>query len=210
MVRVPQQERSSATRSKVLDAAVECLLELGYAGTTTTLVADRAGVSRGAMQYHFRTKSELLAATVEHLVDRIGGEVREAAARLPADPGRDRFAAAIDLLWATSSAPLAITWLELNVAARTDEELQTLLESVRQRLTTMIRDASFALFGADRDNVAVGLFIEMNLAMLSGLMTARLTGIGGRRSRAKREAEVLGAWKAAAPVLLAELGVAAS
>ncbi|MGH9139097.1 MAG: TetR/AcrR family transcriptional regulator [Acidimicrobiales bacterium] len=211
MARVPQQERSSATRSRVLDAAVESLLELGYANTTAALVADRAGVSRGAMQYHFPTKSELVSAAVDHLVERIADDARRAADRLPAGDGKDRIAAAIDLLWARSSEPLFTAWLELNVAARSDPELQALVETVRDRLTNLIREDSFLLVGADSSDVNVGIFIEMTLALVSGLWLARYTGIGVGRNRARRERQVLAAWKEAAPVLLKtnKLGVVA-
>lgn len=108
MTRVPQQDRSTSTRAKVLDAAVDVLLELGYANTTTALVADRAGVSRGAMQYHFRTRAELLAAAVEYLVDRLIADVELAAAQLPPPDGEDRLSAVIDLVWSSLSAPLAV------------------------------------------------------------------------------------------------------
>src|SRR5580700_1002942 len=47
-VRRTQQERSAAMRLRLLDAAVDCLHDLGYSRTTTIEVAARAGVSRGA------------------------------------------------------------------------------------------------------------------------------------------------------------------
>ncbi len=200
--RTPQQERSSTTRAKVLDAAVDCLLELGHTNTTAALVADRAGVSRGAMQYHFRTKSELVAAAVERLVDRLSAEMHQAAERLRSTSGGDRIAAAIDAWWASSSRPLFVAWLELNVAAHTDPELDSLLGGVRGRLTTVIRQQSLELFGAEPGDKEAALFIEMTLAMLSGLSLARYTGVGVGRGRTRREREILGAWKATAPALL--------
>jgi AcrR family transcriptional regulator len=188
----------------VLEAAVGCLLELGYANTTTAVVADRAGVSRGAMQYHFRTKSELVAAALGDLVERMGREFRFAARRLPAGEGADRCGAAIDLLWSAQTDPLTISWLELNAAALTDPELKELVRGLRPVLTAAVREAGFELFGGDPDDAAMALFIELNLAVLSGLMTARITGLAGRR-RSRRESQLLEAWKDAAPLLLARL-----
>ena len=63
-VRRTQEERSAATRAKLLDATIDCLIELGYAGTTTTLIAERAGVSRGAQLHHFPSKDALYRAVV--------------------------------------------------------------------------------------------------------------------------------------------------
>lgn len=54
--RTPQQDRSRATRRRLLEAAVECLAELGWNGSTVTVVAERAGVTRGAAQHHFPTR----------------------------------------------------------------------------------------------------------------------------------------------------------
>ena len=62
-----QEERSAATQTRLLDAAVECLVELGYGATTTTVVAERAGVSRGAQLHHFATRADLVGAAVQHV-----------------------------------------------------------------------------------------------------------------------------------------------
>lgn len=65
--RVPQEERSRVMRARLLEATVELLVERGFAGTSTTLVSERAGVSRGAQLHHFPTKNDLVVAAVEHL-----------------------------------------------------------------------------------------------------------------------------------------------
>ncbi len=91
------QERSIATRAALLDAAIECLVDRGYAATTTIETARRAGVSRGAQLHHFPTKAQLLATAVEHLFDRRRSEFLEAFAAI--DPQADRLDAAMDLLW---------------------------------------------------------------------------------------------------------------
>jgi tetracycline repressor-like protein len=57
---VRQQDRSRATQRRLLDATVDCLVEVGWAGTTTTLVSERAGVSRGAQLHHYPTKDALV------------------------------------------------------------------------------------------------------------------------------------------------------
>src|SRR5947209_4358819 len=127
-IRRTQEERSAATRGKLLDATIDCLIELGYAGTTTTLIAERAGVSRGAQLHHFPTKAELVAAAVAHLASRLGEDLQQRAANLP--PNGDRVTAAIDLLWERFSTPLFPAWLELWVAARTDPDLAACLHPV--------------------------------------------------------------------------------
>ena len=82
-VRRTNEERSAETRARLLEATTECLVELGYSNTTTTAIAERAGVSRGAQLHHYPTKAELVTAAVEHLCERLDAEFRAAIVRVP-------------------------------------------------------------------------------------------------------------------------------
>jgi len=116
-----QAERSATTREALLDAAVACLVERGFSGTTTTEVSHRAGVSLGALGHHFPTKADLLTAAVGHVMRRRQAEFRKAMADVA--PGADLLDAAIDLLWEAFNGPTFTAWVELWVGARTDPEL---------------------------------------------------------------------------------------
>ena len=61
-------ERSAETRERILEATLACLSEKGYAATSTNDVVRQAGVSRGALNHHFSSKSDLVAAAAVHLV----------------------------------------------------------------------------------------------------------------------------------------------
>ncbi len=61
------QERSAATRRRIVQVARELVAEQGYARLSTTEVMRRAGVSRGGLYHHFAGKAELLAAVLEAL-----------------------------------------------------------------------------------------------------------------------------------------------
>jgi AcrR family transcriptional regulator len=127
----PLQARAQVTRQALLDAALDVLVEKGYAATSTTEVAKRAGVSRGAQLHHFPTKQELLTAAVGHLLSRRVEDFRKALCSL--DPGTDVREAAIDVLWQMYQGPCFVAWTELWLAARTDPELrEVLLEVDRQ------------------------------------------------------------------------------
>lgn len=125
------QERSIATRAALLDAALDTLVDRGYAATTTIEVARRAGVSRGAQLHHFPSKAELLTAAVSHLLDRRVAEYRKAFADTA--PGADYLEAAIDLLWTMYQGPTFIAWVELWVAARTDATLRAVVVEMERR-----------------------------------------------------------------------------
>src|SRR5215475_95934 len=87
-----QQQRREETRRALLDAAVQSLIEVGFARTTTLEVQRRANVSRGALLHHFPSKAELLVAAVDHLAEMRARELKELSAQLPpegTEPGGD-------------------------------------------------------------------------------------------------------------------------
>src|SRR3954462_4676873 len=106
-------------RARVLEAPAELRVEKGSAGTSTTLVSERAGVSRGAQLHHFPTKQDLVVAAVQHVTEVRGTELAEAAQRLPTGPRRTR--AVLQVLGDHFTSPVFTAALELWVAARTDE-----------------------------------------------------------------------------------------
>jgi AcrR family transcriptional regulator len=53
---------STDTRTRILDAALTCFLELGYEQTTVARIRDRSGVSNGALFHHFPTKDSIADA----------------------------------------------------------------------------------------------------------------------------------------------------
>lgn len=125
-----QAERVATTRRALLDATIACVVELGYAGTTTTEVCKRAGVSQGALFRHFPSKGALLAAAVEDLFPRILEEFGGEAATISLPPGPARAAAVVDLVWAAYESPGLQAAVELYVASRTDRDLAAALAVV--------------------------------------------------------------------------------
>jgi AcrR family transcriptional regulator len=124
-----QEERSADTRRRLLDATLACLSERGYAGTTTTEIANRAGVSRGAQLHHFPRKLELVATAVRHLFELRLSELRTVVGKLP-QPIDARLDSLIDLMWPVFKGPTFYAWLELVVASRTDPKLRELVHSI--------------------------------------------------------------------------------
>ena len=74
-------EQRDATRAALLVVARQLFTERGYAATSTTEIADRAGVTRGAIYHHFAAKDDLFRAVFEQLEAEIAEHVtREALA----------------------------------------------------------------------------------------------------------------------------------
>ena len=169
-----QAERRASTRALLLDATVECLVDLSYAGTTTTVIAARAGVSRGAQLHHFPTKAELVITAVGHLFDRRHREFLDAFARRPA--GTDAVAAAIDILWSMVSGPTFHAWLELAVAARTDAQLRARLASVGTRFMETVERTFRDLFPPPRTpNPLFAIAPRFAFALMDGLALHQIT-----------------------------------
>jgi AcrR family transcriptional regulator len=125
-----QARKSAQTRLQVVEAAIACLVELGYTRTTTTVIADRAGLSRGAMLHHFPSKDDIVRATVEHLNGMRLKAFRKTIAGLPDDDTRVR--RALQAYLEHVRHPLYVAFLDLWVAARTDAELAATLAPAQQ------------------------------------------------------------------------------
>ena len=123
-----QAERREQTRTALLDATVDCLVELGYARSSMQEICARAGVSKGAAQHHFAGKADLMAAAVAHLTGKRMDVLAESLGALPR--GAEVIPAAVDLLWAGYSGALATASTELWIAARTDPALRAAIRPV--------------------------------------------------------------------------------
>lgn len=164
-----QEERSAATQARLLDAAVSCLVELGYGGTTTTVVAGRAGVSRGAQLHHFATRAELVGAAVQHVFAGLTEDYRAAFAGIADNP--DRVHGAIELLWSIYLQPRHLAALDLYLAARTDAELRAVLTPISARHRDNVLALARAYFpdaaaSQPRFDAVIDLILETMLGMV--------------------------------------------
>ena len=176
-----QAERSASTREALLNATIACLVEDGYANTTTAKVSERAGVSRGAHLHHFQTRQALLAAAMEHLAERRGAHLQAAAEKLPR--GRERVSAALDLLWEGYAGPLYQAALDLWTHARTDPELRERLAPVERELDRQTLRLSHTLFGELAERADFGRLMELAHATMRGLALLDTLQPGGERNR---------------------------
>lgn len=115
------EERSAATRAKLIEAAIFCLHKYGYAATTTTMVAEKAKLSRGAMLHQFGAKVDLMLAVARHVVQRQNQFYEQALRRYP--KGVERFNALTEVTWEALSKPPAMALLEIMMASRSDRFL---------------------------------------------------------------------------------------
>jgi AcrR family transcriptional regulator len=163
-----QAERRAATRTALLDASIECLVEEGYANTTTRRIAERAGVTPGALQHHFTSKAELLSEAVRHLTVRFAREMLVHGP--PAAPSlRARCEQILDRLWSVHKGPFFQAATELSVAARTDPELRATLAELQHGISQLNAVAAHKLYPEMADLPGFAQVIETGQAAARGL-----------------------------------------
>ncbi len=129
-----REEKAAATRRQFLDAAFECLHELGYHGTSTVAVCEKAGLARGTMLHHFPNKQALVLATLEDVLAR---RVADFQTQLVGTDPSD-LASMVRQLWSAVKGPAFWAWLELAVASRTDPVLAKEFRSVMNRFESLV------------------------------------------------------------------------
>ena len=125
-----QGERSAGTRRRLIDAALEVMRQSGYASLTISKVTQRAGVTNGAMQYHFRSRDDLLLAVLDAvypvLLIPFGGLTAEGL------DVRERMSRLVDMLWAIYSRPEYLVAWDIALGARGDARLWARVQTYQQ------------------------------------------------------------------------------
>ncbi|MGC0422012.1 TetR/AcrR family transcriptional regulator [Embleya sp. AB8] len=181
-VREPRQHRSRATRLKLLDTAVEVLAEVGWVAGTVTVVAERAGVSRGAVQHHFPTREDLFTAAIDHMAGELFARTRLDSARIP--PGPEHTEAVVDALVTMFHSKLYRAALSLWLAAVEDDTLRAEVDPVDHRIKAALYDMAVDLFDADVDLPGVPGAMAATLDMARGLGISDLLAEDVTRRRA--------------------------
>ena len=142
--RMTQQERSAQTQHKILQATIDCLVEHGYGGMTTTQVCRAAGYSQGAIFKHFPTKAALVSSAVNELYRELVEQYREMFRAIPDD--QDRLRESLNKLWELFQQPRLLVVYDLHTAARTDPELRSFMGPKEKAHRTSIRELAAELY----------------------------------------------------------------
>ncbi|MQA60031.1 MAG: TetR family transcriptional regulator [Actinophytocola sp.] len=181
-----QEERSATTRRALLEATIDVLAEEGYASLTTTKVAARAQVSRGAQVHHFPTKGALVGEAIQYLIGQVTESLLSKVGSLP--PGRARTDGALDLLWDTYRGRTFQAVIQLSVAGGGDPDIDEKLATLNKVVADLIRGSVPVLFPE------VANFPHFEDALYTAINT--MTGLAVSQRVAKlSEAEVAGRWR---------------
>lgn len=169
--RRPQAERSLATRHRACEATLEGLAEVGHERISTSLIAQKARISRGALTHQFPTRQDLFAAALRHL--------HEDWERISpvGYPPQDRVMSLAELampLWETMfSDKRYIAAIELMLAARQDNDLGRMLRAEMSRWLKIRDRALLHLLGHEEDDEAAKLWLHLTLSVLRGIAVHR-------------------------------------
>ena len=163
------EERSAVTQQKLIEAAIFCLHRYGYSATSTTLVAEVAELSRGAMVHHFGAKVDLMLAVARYVVDDQNNFMDQALREIPR--GVERFVGLTETTWEAMSQPGAIALLEIMMASRSDEALAERFPQLAAELADIQREGAWRI--ASRagitDRAAVDAMGTLHRAAMQGL-----------------------------------------
>jgi AcrR family transcriptional regulator len=182
-----QAERRAATRAALLDAALACLIEEGYANLTTRNVADRAGVSQGTQMHYFPTRAKFVAEAVRHVAVKLAAEVREQQG-LRARSERRRLEQLLDHVWEIHTGPIFQAAMELWVVARTDDEIRAAMGEVERDVNRLIAQTGVELFPELMRKRRAGELLDMGLATMRGLSLLRSSANAAEVDRRWRRA----------------------
>ena len=164
-----RQQRDSATRQRVIDAAVACISEEGFYRASTNAIAERAGLSWGVIQYHFGSRELLMLAVLEEGTRRLVDDL--STADIAGETLTVRIAHYADILTRYYADPQYLAFLQVLLNLRHDPRTSA------QTLDTMT--AITATVEAQLDRLAKSLFKDMAVRQpaLRGLVFHVLRGL---------------------------------
>ena len=182
-----QAEKSAMTRLAILEATIQCLLELGYANTTTALIANYAGLSRGAMMHHFPSRMSVMRAVVDHLHQLRLQEYLDLMVDID-DPQRtltrEVIRKSVEAAWLYVNLPSFLAYQELLSASRTDAELRQVIDPVEKDFEKQFLDTAKAVFPHWQNLSRLEGAHDMVQFLMKGMALSQITV--GKKVRAKR------------------------
>jgi len=119
-VRRSQADRSAETWARILAAVIECVDEAGFARTTSQRIARRAGVTVGAVQHHFLSKADILAAVLAESASRLAACFEDV--EIEAAPLTERVGLFVERAWTHYRSPFFRAAQEILLSTREGRE----------------------------------------------------------------------------------------
>jgi AcrR family transcriptional regulator len=183
----PKQDRSRATRQRLLESTVHCVATRGWSAATVSVIAADAGISRGALQHHFPTREELVVAALEHMFDERRLMVEAMAP--PQLTGAERVHVVVHTLVELYMGDLFRAALHAWTAAAADESVRAVIAPLERRFARSVHALAVTHLGVDDEDAEVRTLIQATLDLARGLALADLL-----TDDSKRRKRIVGAW----------------
>jgi len=165
-----QQAKSERARAAICDATIAALAEVGYAETSLNRVASMADFSKGAVQHHFPTKEDLIAATLDTLL------LRTVQSRI-AEP-KSVEDALLEAWQRFINTPAYRALMEVLNAARTDAALRQRISSDLVDWGKKLDQQSLARYQSVSGNAEdVVMLLNMTRSFMRGLLIQEQYGV---------------------------------
>lgn len=164
-------KKSEASRAQVLDAAIRVLAKQGIAGTSVQDIADAAGLSKGAVHYHFESKDELLERVLDLCCEVVEARIRAVFAE--EGPPLERIHRALVEMWAVRRDGVREMRVltELHILSRQNKRIRKACGEALQRACRQMIDTALEHL------VAMGLRPKVPVEVIPRLVIATLDGL---------------------------------
>lgn len=193
---VPQARRREKTLQKLCDATMRLMLEKGFSRVTTPLVAELAGVSRGALTHYFASREELIVYAIDHHLQQVNARLFIFAEQMKR--GGEDIDEIVDYLWEMMSNGLFYMTMEFLPEARINDGFRSALVPVVKEFHRGL-DAIWSAFAQSHDleSRRTAMLLNMTMCLFRGMITQTVT-----RNDPAYFSEMLNEWKNILPKLM--------
>jgi AcrR family transcriptional regulator len=172
--------KGTATRARVIEAARECISELGYHRASSNEIARQAGITWGVIQYHFGSRESVLLAIVDSAVEELASRLD--AVVIAGSTPSERLASVAEIIWSYYASPHYLAYLEIYLNLTRDPAASA---EARRRLAEI--DAEIA---ARWHRIAAEVFGSIDALAVERLLFASLRGLAITRWLSDEESDL--------------------
>lgn len=168
------------TRRRLVDATIMLLHEKGAGQLTMADVAREAGLTRGAIQYHFENPKSLLIASIEEIASRLSQHLD--ATELASLPLTERIDRIVDDYWQGFRGFNYTAFIEIAVRGRQDPDFEEAIATTLEELERRRADVWQAIFeDTGRSRAEIRSWRHMLLVTLRGLALTNMIPGGNEK-----------------------------
>jgi len=180
-----QAQKAHETREKILGAVISIIQEGGFGSASSSKIAQRAGITWGAVQHHFGAKEDILQAIMDLSHEKFIELTSDTSIRQGSMADRvDRF---VDAMWVHYQSDLYFAAMEILLASRGMAQVQASIMGMRDSLLVMMRETFPQSVIADDEMIEALIFTHCVLTGLTieGALEKTLQNLDRHKRRIK-------------------------